>query len=332
MVVTPNTASTPAIIGANVDNTGFWNGNIQEITLYNSSLSNTDNTSVQNSQTTYYSAPQITASNITSVLTTSAGTASTTANFTVSGVNMLAGVLITAPTGYEVSSSASGPFSSSVTVGAAGTIASTTVYIRLASSTAIGTYNTTIALTSSGANTVQVLVGGTVLTALPAISYGVTGTQTYSPGTTISPLNLSNTGGAVLAQAANVLSILAGTHANGSQDGPAASSTFNSPAGLAVDTSGNVYVADQANYKIRKITAGTVGTFAGTGSAGSTDGPVASAKFNYPTGLAIDASGNLFVGDNSSVRKISAGSVSTGTNISALPIAIDYMLLILMAT
>ena len=86
-------------------------------------------------------------------------------------------------------------------------------------------------------------------------------------------------------------------------------------------------MADQGNYKIRKISAGTVSTFAGTGSAGSTDGPVASAKLNYPTGLAIDAAGNLFVGDNgSTVRKISAGTVSTiqaGANVYAQATAVD---------
>ncbi len=312
----PNTGNNAAIIGAKVNNTEFWNGYIQEITLYNSTLFSADMTSVQNSQITYYSGPYITASTaVSSALSTSAGTASSTANFTVSGVYMLAGILVTAPTGYEVSTSASGPFSSSVTVGAAGTIASTTVYIRLASSTATGFYNGTIALTSTGAPTANVLVGGTVLYTPPAITYGVTGTQVYSPGTAITQLTLTNTGGAVLAKGANVLSIfgLGGINANNGLDGPASSATFNSPSGLAVDTSGNVYVADQANYKLRKITAGSVSTFAGTGSGGSTDGPVASAKFNYPTGVVIDASGNVFVADhnNNSLRKVSAGVVST---------------------
>ena len=318
-----------ANIGSKASSQHIWNGYIQEITLFNSSLSNTDNTSVQNSQLTYYSGPQITASAISSALSTSAGTASSTANFTVSGAYMTAGILVTAPTGYEVSSSASGPFSSSLTVGAAGTIASTTVYIRLASTTAIGYYNGAIALTSSGATTANVLVGGTVLYAPPAISYGVTGTQVYSPGTIITPLNLSNTGGAVLAQAANGVSVFAGTSAFGSTDGPAASASFNSIGGIAIDTSGNVYVADQANSKIRKISAGTVSTFAGSGGGGlasngnTVDGAAASATFYYPTGVAVDAAGNVFVADGNKIRKISAGVVSTFATISCKSLAVD---------
>ena len=70
------------------------------------------------------------------------------------------------------------------------------------------------------------------------------------------------------------------------------------PNGIAVDGSGNVYVADSYNHTIRKITAGgVVTTFAGAaGSAGFADGTGASAaRFNYPEGVALDASGNVFV-------------------------------------
>jgi len=85
---------------------------------------------------------------------------------------------------------------------------------------------------------------------------------------------------------------------------------------VAVDSAGSVYVADRDNHTIRKITpAGVVTTFAGfAGSAGNTDGPGGSARFNTPKGLAVDQAGYIYVADwgNNSIRKISpAGIVST---------------------
>jgi len=81
-----------------------------------------------------------------------------------------------------------------------------------------------------------------------------------------------------------------------------------------VDNSGNVYVADYYNHRIRKITsAGVVSTLAGS-TAGFSDGTGATAQFNYPYGVAVDNSGNVCVVDmnNHRIRKItSAGTVST---------------------
>jgi len=91
--------------------------------------------------------------------------------------------------------------------------------------------------------------------------------------------------------------------------------SFNSPAGVAVDATGNIYVADYGNNLIRKITpAGVVSTFAGSGNQGITDGAGTLASFDAPTGITADASGNLFVADagNNLIRKITpAGVVST---------------------
>ncbi|VDA99530.1 hypothetical protein S1OALGB6SA_599, partial [Olavius algarvensis spirochete endosymbiont] len=75
------------------------------------------------------------------------------------------------------------------------------------------------------------------------------------------------------------------------------------PFGVAVDSSGNVYVGDLYNHRIRKITpAGVVSTFAGTGSAGHADGTGNTAQFDYPSGVAVDSSGNVFVADFSNHR------------------------------
>jgi sugar lactone lactonase YvrE len=100
--------------------------------------------------------------------------------------------------------------------------------------------------------------------------------------------------------------------------------SFNSPAGIAVDKAGNLYVADYGNNLIRKITpGGLVSTFAGSGMQGSVNGPANLATFNEPTGIAVDASGNLYVADagNNLIREINAagmvntlaGSDSTGS-------------------
>ena len=109
---------------------------------------------------------------------------------------------------------------------------------------------------------------------------------------------------------------------HGYTDGTGTSAQFNYPTGVAVDGAGNVYVADQYNHRIRKITtSGVVSTLAGSGTSGYTDGTGTSAKFKYPTGVAVDGAGNVYVGDyyNHRIRKItlSAGSAETTETITA---------------
>lgn len=107
---------------------------------------------------------------------------------------------------------------------------------------------------------------------------------------------------------------IAGNGVSGADDGNGTSATFTRPVGLAVDTSGNVYVADVSNNRIRKISpAGVVSTFAGS-SASFADGTGTAGLFNSPYGLAADAAGNIYVADeaNNRIRKITpAGVVST---------------------
>ena len=111
-----------------------------------------------------------------------------------------------------------------------------------------------------------------------------------------------------------ILTTLAGGN-EGFADGSGAAASFNTPSGLAIDPSGNLYVADTGNNRIRKVTPqGEVSTVAGDGTAGYLDGAAAQARFNGPIGVAVDAAGNVFVADtyNDRVRKISAdGQVST---------------------
>ena len=110
---------------------------------------------------------------------------------------------------------------------------------------------------------------------------------------------------------------VAGTGEQGfSGDGGAATSALlDSPAGVAVDGAGNIYIADTRNHRIRKVSGGTITTIAGTGVAGFSgdNGPAVSATLNNPTALVLDSNGNLYIADtdNHRIRKITGTAIST---------------------
>jgi sugar lactone lactonase YvrE len=116
---------------------------------------------------------------------------------------------------------------------------------------------------------------------------------------------------------AGIITTIAGTGEQGfaGDGGAATSALLDSPAGVAVDTAGNVYIADTHNNRIRKISAGIISTIAGTGVASFSGdgGSVAIATLNHPTALASDASGNLYIADtdNHRIRKITGTTITT---------------------
>ena len=115
-----------------------------------------------------------------------------------------------------------------------------------------------------------------------------------------------------------VITTFAGTGTAGfSGDGSAANKAqLNAPQGVAVDTSGNVYIADSGNYRVRVVgTNGNISTFAGNGSPGSggDGGAAASATFYLPSAVAVDKAGNVYIADYEVgvVRKVTNGNITT---------------------
>ena len=99
--------------------------------------------------------------------------------------------------------------------------------------------------------------------------------------------------------------------------GPAVQAHLNAPPDVEVDAGGNLYIADENNHRIRRVDpSGTITTFAGTGERGFSGdgGPAGEAQLDHPRGVAVDASGNLFIADygNKRIRKVDAsGTITT---------------------
>jgi hypothetical protein len=128
---------------------------------------------------------------------------------------------------------------------------------------------------------------------------------------------------------AGAVTTVAGQAGNyGSSDGVGTAAMFSEPCGVAVDTNGNVYVADSGNNTIRKVTpAGVVTTLAGlVRVTGTNDGTGSSARFYFPESVAVDSADNVYVADtdNNTIRKVTpAGVVTTIAGVAGTPGSVD---------
>src|SRR5437773_1742222 len=149
------------------------------------------------------------------------------------------------------------------------------------------------------------------------------GPESVSPPTAASPVNsLPVTPSPTLALATpsplpgGAITTYAGRDFSG-DGGPATAARLLAPAGVALDPAGNLYIADTADHRIRKVTpGGTISTYAGSGNFGFSGdgGPATAAELNFPRDVALDPAGNLYIADhdNGRIRKVtSGGTIST---------------------
>lgn len=147
----------------------------------------------------------------------------------------------------------------------------------------------------------------------PAISYS--GAVKFTVNTKAALAAPKNAGGAIPTEIYSKVSTLAGSGYYGYKDTVTQFARFENPVSVAFDSKGNMYVADANLNMVRKISkAGVVSTFAGNPKKGAKNGQDTAARFNYPTGVAVDKNDNIYVADfsNNMIRKITpAGLVST---------------------
>ncbi len=114
-----------------------------------------------------------------------------------------------------------------------------------------------------------------------------------------------------------VITTVAGNGTSGvnGENIPATTAQLNWPYGVAVDSAGNLYIANTYNNRVCKVSGGMITTVAGNGSHGfgGDNGPAAAAQLSYPDGVAVDAAGNLYITDtdNNRIRKVSGGVITT---------------------
>jgi uncharacterized protein (TIGR03437 family) len=112
-----------------------------------------------------------------------------------------------------------------------------------------------------------------------------------------------------------------GNAAYSGDGGPATSASLNYPCGVVADQNGDIYVVDDVNNRVRKISNGTITTVAGNGVAGygGDGGPATAAELNIPTGIAVDAQGNIYIADvtNQRVRKVAGAAAVVAPQLTA---------------
>lgn len=245
--------------------------------------------------------PTISTTGTPSALSTTYGTASGTTSFSVSGADMSEGVLVTPPTGFEVSQSADSGFGDTTTVGAAGTIAETTVYIRLAANAAAGSPSGNVVLSSSGATSVNVAVSGTVAQKELTITGLSAANKTYDGGTSASVTGTPEYSGLANGETAAVTGSVSWAFADaavgtgkslnlsGSYDAPSANYTVTQPTLTADITPAPLTItATTVNKVLGQILTGGAGSTAFTSEGLVNDETIGSVTISYGSGAAAE--------------------------------------------
>ncbi|RZM29928.1 MAG: hypothetical protein EOO88_02865, partial [Pedobacter sp.] len=266
------------------------------------------------------------------------GTSSSSQQFSVSGTNLTAGILVTPPTGFEVSTNNTA-FQSTVTVGAAGNVASTPVYVRLSSAAAAGSYTGNIQLTSNGASTVDVSTttnGANAITGAPITITANNASKTYGQallmvsgssaftlssgslknGNTLNTVTLSYTSGAAANAAATTYSAAIVPSALAGGNGFLASNYSITYAGgnLTVNPALLSLAGNNANKTYGTTLVGATGSTAFTSSGLVNGETVGSVTMAYGTGAAATAAVNTYAG--SVTPSAATGGTFTASNYS----------------
>ena len=180
-----------------------------------------------------------------------------------------------------------------------------------------------------GNNVVRKVSGGVITTVAGNGTAGFSGDNGAATSATLnSPtgISLDPAGNLYIADYGNnlirkvsggVITTVAGNGAGAfaGDNGPATSASLWAPLDVKVDAAGNLYIADYSNNRIRMVTGGTISTLAGNGvlGFGGDNGPAPSAQLNSPSGVALDAAGDLFIADNGNnvIRQVTSGVITT---------------------
>lgn len=265
------------------------------------------------------STPTISSTGTPGAISTDQGTASVPTTFSVSGSSLTANITVTAPSGFEISTSPGSGYSSSLTlVPSSGTVAATTIYVRLAAADAVGTYSGNVVLSSSGANTVDVAIpSSTVLTPYTQGNLAVEQLAADATSSTFSIIELSPS---IAAQSSPVNTFLVPSTASSALRQSSAGST-----GRLATSSDGTLLAFTGFEDPNGVTDETAITQRGVGTLTATYGFSLPASYTSTTGTGDQTRSatslnntTWYMGDKSGIYLNGASAPASGTNVRPL--------------